>query len=56
MFFGGAVDEVDLVLGTTRVPRTRERSSSPAWVGEMGEGKDGRTGAPPRGEATLTLV
>ena len=28
-------------LGTTRVPSTRERSSSPAWVGDSGDGNDG---------------
>ena len=37
-----AVVEVDLVLGPTKVPNTRERSSSPvAWGGERGDGNDG---------------
>ena len=34
--------DIDLVLGPTRVPNTRERSSTSACGGEIGEEKGGR--------------
>ena len=38
-----AVVDVDRVRGPTSVPKTRERSSSPAaWGGDRGDGKGGR--------------
>ena len=34
------------------MPNTSDRSSSPAWAGERGEGKGGSTEETERGEAT----